>query len=332
MYKGEKMEEHAYQRISDNIKNGNPERIVFLYGREHYLINWAINLIVKTYIDENTGIMDLSGYDGDEADEQDVLDSLATLPLASEKKVTIVRYYDARSFRDCKLFDHKDEIPDSSVLVIALFADANVKGRRGYDFSKLSYDLYEKFVKQELRHAGMKTDSRGIRMFVSASGYHNRDSEYTLYDLKNDVAKLKAYTGGNTVTADGISEVVAGDLEKNIFKLMDYISYGKKGDAIVLLHNIIRGGENSLKILSGICTHFEDLTLAVDMMERGYDDASVKKQFRSEYRYRNMKKLGNRYTKTRAKQILQRAYNLEYDIKRGLLDEETALEIFIGEI
>ncbi len=43
-------EEHAYKRIDREIKSNIVKNLLFLYGRENFLIHWAVDTLVQKWI------------------------------------------------------------------------------------------------------------------------------------------------------------------------------------------------------------------------------------------------------------------------------------------
>ncbi|MDY4576083.1 MAG: DNA polymerase III subunit delta, partial [Intestinibacter sp.] len=124
-----------YKDIVYNIKAKNFERIYLLYGREHYLIDNAIKLF-KESLNESMIDFNLDILDGKEIMLDQLLSSIETLPFMDERKIVIVKDFELlmkgkkKNFSDKeeKIFaEHLENIPDTTVLVFAVYGDIDKK-------------------------------------------------------------------------------------------------------------------------------------------------------------------------------------------------------------
>ena len=331
------MDEHAFKRIVKDIDEGRLGRFVVLYGREHYLIEWAYQKIVDEFTDESARVMDVSVFNDEGFSDEAVLNSLATLPILSEKKITSVSFRSKKKISETGIFDYVDTIPDTSILIVMIY-DENPgkkilnKADNCYDFSVLDRKTLSSFVSREINKAGKKISQAVLREYIDQSGYYHRESEYTLYDILGDVQKLKAYAEGDEITSDDINEITGGNVEKNVYRMLDCIAEGNRGEAYMYLSNLLSLDVNYLYILTVIAGQYEDILTAKELFFNGYDRKYVSGKFRSDYRFKKIASMIDKYTFEELKGILKRIYHVEYEMKTSSIDGNLALEVLIGEI
>ena len=85
-----KKTEKGYREFLSDLKQGDIASVVLLYGKEQFLVDWAIKAIKDKYVNEATEVMDYQIID-QEADAGTVLSGLATFPMLSERRVVVMR-------------------------------------------------------------------------------------------------------------------------------------------------------------------------------------------------------------------------------------------------
>jgi len=233
------------------------------------------------------------------------------------------------------------KLPESCVLIFtANSADkrrklykAVVSSGAAYEFKELDDRSLKSFIQKRLKHSGKKACPSVISELVSLSGYYDKETDYTLFNLENDINKLIAHCEGEEVTLSDIRNAVSGNTETNIFDMIDAISQNKKDEAFLLLHNLLNSGESEYKLLALICSQFETILAAKELKEEGRSYREIQDMLNiHEYRVKKAVLFANRYTSEQLYNALKHAYRVDSNIKNGLLDSHLALEMLIAEI
>ena len=80
-----------------------------------------------------------------------------------------------------------------------------------------------------------------------------------LWQMGNEIEKLALYCGERPVQSEDIEALAAPNLRVTVFKLTDYLSWGKTKSAIKILHELLEGNENIIDIFAMIVRHFRIL-------------------------------------------------------------------------
>ena len=349
-YKSAKNEEHAYQRIQKQLKENQLHGPLFFYGRERYLIEWAVNAIVKQYVNPATAALEYSKLAGADATWQDIRNACETLPLFSEKRVVLVSDFLPLSGGKSKnlpegdeklLIEYVKDIPETTLLVFT--AETADKRRRlykavaesggAYDFGPLTRPLLTGIVEKRLAQANKQARRTAIAAFIDQTGYFDRETEYTLFHLENDLKKAIAHASGNEVTQEDFLSVVCGNIDTDVFAMMDALSRDDKPEAFLRLRSILDSGENVYKLLALICSQFEIMLSAKEMRKEGNSLPAIQKTLEvHEFRLKKALQFAESYSIGQLRQILLRAYQVDHNIKSGLLEQRLALEMFVAEI
>jgi len=345
-----KTEEHAFRKIQKDIKNGNLGNPLFFYGEEQYLVRWAVDAMVERYIQPGLQQFNCSVLTRETASIENIVTQCETLPMLSEKRIVIIEGFPAAKENarenytegeEQQLMDYLKELPDSCFLI--LIADAVDKRKKlyktiaslggCYEFSRLDEGELQKFIQKRLRQSRKTASASVIREMIAMSGYFDKQSDYTLYNLDNDLKKLIAHSDGDEVRMSDVTGGLSGNTESYVFDMIDAISRNRKDEAFMLLHNLLSSGENLHKLLGLICSHYEILLMVKEMREEGFRPDEMKALTGAhEYRIKIAGQLSVRYSIDQLRRILSHCFTVDKHIKSGLLEGRLALEMLIAGI
>lgn len=335
------MSEHAFKRIGQDIREGRIGSLVLLYGKEQYLVNWAEELLVSTYINPATKQMDYTVFDAASAQAVEIRNACETIAMLSEKRVVTVRFGVKSGLKPADILKDSEKLPAETLMILVFEKEEPdkdiLKAADGkaliYDFASLDDRLLRAFIGKRVRAEGKTIGNAAVRAFIESSGYFHKDSDYTLYNLENDLKKTAAYCTGKEITAEDIDTVTSGSIEKNIFALVDAVSKNRKDEAYRMLSNLISGGDSVYHMLAMIIGQFEIILSVKELREKSMNNAQIQKALRiHEYRIKKAVPLADRYSVKELKRILINAYETDNSYKSGLMEDRLALELFIAEI
>lgn len=342
--------EHAYRKMEKDIKDGRLKNVLLLYGKEQYLIKWSVNLIINKFIDANCREMDFSALDPEKTGFSAIVENCETLSLFSEKRVVYLPDFPPLSGGNAKLFsdanekelaEYMKEVPDTCILILtAESVDKRKKlykelvGCGGvYEFSSLDESTLRGFIEKRFKSAAKLAKPSVINAFIEASGYFHKETEYNLYNLENDAKKIIAHSEGSEIMLSDVLSVVSGDVESNIFGMIDAVSRNRKDEAYRLLFDLLYSGGNIFMILSLLAAQFEMILEIKEMKEEGKLFAQMQSVLNvHEFRIKKAASFSENYSRERLREILRRVYQVEKNIKSGLMDQNLALEMFIAEV
>ena len=342
--------DHAFKRIGKELKQHSLKNRLLFYGKEDFLVQWAVDSIQADYINKACFEMDFSRIDGSQTTFDQIREHCETLPFLSEKRVVLVRDFKLLDGTKIKGFTEEDEkafveylkvLPDSCMLVLT---SETVDKRKkiykvisecgsAYDFCELDERSLKSFIEKRFREAGKSAKSQVIAELIAASGYYDKDTDYTLYHLVNDLKKIIAHTEDSEIKPGDVEETVSGNLDRNVFSMVDALGRDRKDEAFQLLHNLLFSGEKEYKLLALICSQFETMLSVKEMKEEGRSFAEMHDLLNiHEFRIKKASMLSEKYSLTHLRKVLKSAYEIDKNIKTGLLDSSLALEMFIAGI
>lgn len=349
-YQTRTTEEHAYQIIQKEIKEGKLKNALVFYGKEVYLINWALDQIIGAYVSQTTRELDFSVLDSTAVSLTDIINCCETLPMMSERKVVLLRDFLPLTGGRRKGFSEEDEkrlaeyvtdMPDTTLLIFTaetvdkrkkLCKNISQAGRL-YDFCTLNEKQLRGFISKRLKAAEKTAKPSAISQFIAHTGYYDKDTDYTLYNLENDIKKALAYSAGPEMTLEELLGTVSGNIDTNVFAMMDAVSRNRKEEAFHMLHNILNSGENFYKLLALLCSQFELMLSVREMREDGLSQPSITKKLGvHEFRVKKAMQFAENYSVAHLRRVLKRIYEIDKNIKTGLLEQSLAMEMLIAEM
>lgn len=348
--------EHAFQTIGKDLKSGNIPNVLLLCGSEQYLVHWAVDQLTKKYINETCATLDFTRIEAENASIDKIKESCETLSMLSERRVVLLPEFPPATGESLKGFSSGDEealisyfsdLPSTCLLIITGKAPDKKERKKGknklqtavskegkvYDFGPLSGGQLKSFIAKRFRTSGKTCRDSVIDMLIADSGYGNKEIEYNLYNLENDIKKIIAHSDGQEITSSDVALTISTNLETNIFAMLDAISRNRKDEAYRLLHNLLSDGEGVYKLLALISSQLELILEVKEMLEEGLSLGKMQKALGiHEFRVKKAMGASEQYSVKRLKQILSKAYSVDGNIKTGLLDQNLALELFIAEI
>ena len=339
--------EHAFQRFHKDLKAKNFDNIIFMYGEEEYLIRWAAKSIAEPFT--GGAMTDMDFVRIEEAENADtLLQACDTFSLFSEKRVVWAEDFpplmkkNAKGFTQDQINRVLSYIEDPNPMTILIFScvkpedGSNLvkhlkKGKSVYDFSRLDKKQLLGFAEKRFSLSSVSIDRDILGYLIDETGYFNRESQYTLYNLENDINKLIAYCDGRKVTEYDIDTTLKGDLDRFAFDFLDAVTAGRKDRALRLLNNITAGGTDVYSILGLLVSQFELMTEAKELAQEGAERTDIPKILKvNPYRVQKALSFADKFSMSGLKEILGQLYQVDRNIKLGVMNQQLALEMLIG--
>ena len=296
-------------------------------------------------IDFNLDILD-----GKEIMLDQLLSSIETLPFMDERKIVIVKDFELlikgkkKNFSDKeeKIFiEHLENIPDTTVLVFAVYGDIDKKknivkkiSKNGivYNCEKISdMDLF-KWTRKRFDENQITIENAQVMYFIESTGYKDKNNEFTLSDIENEIKKISSFAGKDTkVTNEIIDRLSQKKIENDIFKLIDYIGEKNSQNAIKILNDMINEGESVLGIFAMINRQFKIVLQVKELLNKGMNNKSIADKLKMSLFVVNKSiKISRNFTESMIIDMLNYILESDYKIKNGLMRDTLAIEMLVS--
>ena len=340
----------AYQDFAKDLKSNTLGDAILLYGAEDFLINWALDSIITSNVEEEYRDLDVRIIDGENASAYDILSEARAYSMFSPKRVVIVKNYLPmyKTMTDPgmdELAEYSQEIKaasDESPVVLVFAIESMYSGKltsyakdlkkvcNSYEFSRLEKPDLSSFITKRIRSAGKMLGSRELAHLIDVTGYYNRDSGYTLSHMDSDLAKLTGAAETDTIDSNLIDEIMMGDADKFVFDLVDAMTSGNKSKSLEICESIIREEDGAIPVIALLIKQFEIMYDALELSDRGFSMAQMAKNTGvNEYRFKKAFTAAMRYGRGNINDLLISLYDIDKQMKSGDMDKDTALELFV---
>lgn len=347
--------EHAFITIEKDLKEGRISRLVLLYGKEEYLIKFYADALINRFVSPACKPIDLVTLEGENLSISAITDNLETISLMSERKVVYLPDFMPAAGKSQKGFSETDvktlieyvkDIPEGAMLLITATEPEDSRGKKSklltavekygkvYDFQSLKDNMLRGFIEKRFRNAGKIYSSAVINTIISESGYGNKAIDYSLYNLENDLRKIVAHAGANQeITVADVNGVVSSNPENDVFAMLDAIGRNRKDEAFRLLHNLLESGTPVFNLLRLITNQLELILMVKEMKDEGMSLPAIQKALGiHQFRLKKAMAVTGQYSMEDLRKALSSAYEIDGNIKTGLLESSLAMEYFIAQL
>ncbi len=345
-----KAQEHALKKMTRDLKAGEIPGVIVLCGKEQYLVDFGLEAIVNRYVNPAAKMIDFVRFTEENASFEAVREACETLSMFSDRHIVAVAGFSPLESGKWKGFTETDEaaltayaedIPEGTILILT----CGVPDKRKklyqkiasvgsvYEFDTLSAPDLRSFIIRQMKAAGKYCTESVLSEMIADSGYYHKETDYTLYNLVNDLKKIIAYAEGEEITSGDVLAVISGSLETYIFALIDSITNGRRGEAFHLFYNILGSGESASRILSAIVSQYEFILDVKELRDQGLSKDAIAGELKvHEFRVKKALGLSERYTAERLRRVLCLAYDVDRNIKSGQVTQELAMELLLASV
>lgn len=338
----------SYKNFRNDIKNDSLRNLVLLYGSENLLIRWCMNEIIDKYVGEEYKETNFRDVDGDSTSVGDLIGMAVIGSFVPAKRVIVVRNFpmlfkkSAENALDLdRLLEFGNHTDYDSIVVLVLdsehygsltaSAKKLIKGCSSYDCERLTLPELRGFITKRMKTAGKYLGVKQLDHLIDLTGYLNRESEYTLDELENDIAKLVNATDDAEITNALIEELMVKEQDLFVFNFVDALVNNDHKTAMSMVLNILNKDEsNAMQLIALLTSQFEMMYDARQLERTGDSIREMAKKLGvNEYRFKKAFKASNRFSDDKLEELVHKLYEIDGLIKSGDMDKDLALETFV---
>ena len=154
-----------------------------------------------------------------------------------------------------------------------------------------------------------------------------------LWTLDSELQKLAAYASGRQVTDDDVRSLVSLAREPNIYAMVDAVIEGRSQEAAKLFQRLLADGESPMRLLNLLGRQYRLLLLTKELVGKRVRPPEISARLRVQgFVIQRILRQAPAYTIDRLRQAYRRILDADLSIKRGVHDEETALQLLLFEL
>ncbi|MDO5715422.1 MAG: DNA polymerase III subunit delta [Tissierellia bacterium] len=241
-------------------KTKNFKKTYLFYGAEKLLIENTLDYLIHLLINKGTESFNVNILQGKEASVADLMSACETVPIMGDKKIVwlknVAAFVDQQNLNS-NFFDFLDHLPEFILLIFEETENLNKntkfyryfsKNKINMEFAPLTHRELQKFVQSSFARKNKKIKPVDMSYFISQSNYLSRNSEVTLYDIKNEIDKISSVTTEEWINRKDIIGSLSENIDTNIFQFLDALFEGNPDLALREFHNLYKLNEPIPKI------------------------------------------------------------------------------------
>lgn len=311
--------------------------VIFLYGSDTYRSFQKFQEIVEYYKKVHKSGLNLKYFDKI-VDFRNFKNEIQQSPMFKEKKLVILKDSLLSSeFKQKFLAEGQNFIDSKDIFLVYLKRKISEKDSffkflkkygKSQEFELLKGEELKKWVKKEVGKYQLKIESRALKLLIRNVGNN-------LWQMQNEIKKLINYKKGQKVELEDVELLVRPKIEPDIFKTIDAIALKNRKQALELLHQHLKKGDNPLYLLSMINFQFRNLLTVRALSESTnyYPNLQMnslsKKLGMHPYVARKSIQQAKKFSFEEIKKIYQKIFQTDLKIKTGQLNPEIALDMLI---
>ena len=271
-------------------------------------------------------------YDAEEFDLSTMIADAQTIPFMADDKLVVMKHV---AFEETDLLGDFyaliDSLPPFLTLVVVpqsidkrskLYKRMAAAGHI-HDFEKLSGSLLKESVVNFLDRRHIKIQPRALDMLLTRV-------EEDAQRVMNELQKFDNYFAAHdVVTEDDVALLVARNVEHDVFQLINAVVDNDKQKALQQLTDLLQS-EDAVRLLGLIQNKFREMNYTKQLLQRGFKKEDLMRIFNaSKGRVYYMEKNAHALSEEALSHQLDVLAETEFQIKKGLLDKQVALELYI---
>lgn len=256
--------------LNADLKAGKLERIYFLFGEEHYLVELYTKRIISAAIGDGDADMNFMKFSGNpKADE--LSDFTDSLPFFSEHKCVLITDMEIDGADNAEFKAYLkiiEDLPETTVLIIAQ-NNCEVDTYKPKAKTKNLLEAANKFgCCCEMKYMSAAQVAGLAKKRAARSGCTLSDGNGTylaelcgrsLTVVSNEVDKLCAYKNGGEITRADIDSLTPKLIDTSVYTLADELFAGRTGNAFHILDDVFYQQIEPIQILGALSGYFTDL-------------------------------------------------------------------------
>jgi DNA polymerase III delta subunit len=157
-----------------------------------------------------------------------------------------------------------------------------------------------------------------------------RISRNNLWKINSELEKLANYRTSGAVSSEDIRLLCSGELERNVFQLIDAVGAGRPAEAIRLKNQLLREGSNEFQLFATVIGYFRNLIKIKRCLSQGLRAPAQIGQKIGVHSFVVQKALGQttRFSSQRLKAVYEMATKLDQQAKVGEVNLKEGLNEF----
>ncbi|OIP78590.1 MAG: DNA polymerase III subunit delta [Candidatus Portnoybacteria bacterium CG_4_8_14_3_um_filter_44_10] len=319
--------------------------IIFLYGPDSFRSRQKLKRIIEKYKAKHKSGLNFLKFDLSETGLDDLREAIKSRPMFAEKKLIVIEnlfclspenqrevieYFKGEKLekeQEVVLVVYEKNAPDKRSQA---FKFLTAKGALSQEFGSLEGTQLENWIKREVEARGGNINRQAIQELAVCLGGD-------LWQASNEIDKLVAFKNGGEmggeIKKEDVTLLIKAKISANIFQTIDALAQRNKKNALRLLYQHFKEGENAIYLLTMFAYQFRNLLIVKDLVEKGvpYPELAQRTKLHPFVVKKSFQQTKN-FSLEGLKKIYLRIKDLDLAIKTGRIEPKAVLEMLVMEV
>lgn len=294
------------------------------HGQSPYLSLKSVHLFLDNSGDNSSS--ELLVIDAENTDIQIIIDTLSSPTLFSIKRTILLKRIYRNKNKENGLQDILAILENSNSLdTIIFWEDQKIKANTKYykffnnnkaieESKALDKRTFFTWLRNQLEKENLTIQNNASRLLAERTNY---DPER----CSNELKKLKLVVEDNNISRKDVENLISDTLENDIWHLIDSINKKDTVGSSKILEKLITQAVDSNYIISMITRNLRLITLTKYLLEESDSTGNISKTLKvPPFTVPSLVNASKEYSNKKIKMLYTKLSNLDYKIKKGLIN------------
>lgn len=326
------------------FKEGPLLPLYYFYGEEEYLKNKAVHIVLEGLGEKINRGLNFEVFLSSSTPIATLLDHARTIPFLGGRKIILLKEAEKVSAQEQEHLFSYLESPSKKTTLILTSSAANFRGKAfkpllksfakyaGYGLVLELNHPYENEVPEWIKYImtqnfGKSIESSTIFLLQEMIGNN-------LLDISHEMEKLALFTGEKKeVTKDDVEKVISSFRTESVFELVDHIGNRRLYEALIKLSQLLKSGEQPLKLLTMIARQFRLIRKARTLVNQGIKPAEITNTLKiPEFVWEKLYPQVNKFSEKKLMDCFHQMWEADIALKTRSTPKKIVLERLVMEL
>lgn len=266
------------QEFDATLKKGTLPTVCFLYGEETFLLDKAVDALLKRAIDPGLKDFNFNIFYGNESKGVDILDAAQTLPMFSDRRAVLVKRADQLKADSLETLLPYIQNPASGTCLI--LTGSKIDQRKKFflelkkhgvlvEYKRLYDNKLGSFIQTESLTQGKPIESAAAELLGALIGNN-------LQELSSQLEKLVVYVGEKSrISVDDVRIMASSSKAFTAFELAKFLGLRDVANAIRSLDALFLNGDDAPMMIGALSRHFRQLWRVRELLDKKVAQADI---------------------------------------------------------
>ncbi|UNC93254.1 DNA polymerase III subunit delta [Candidatus Contubernalis alkaliaceticus] len=322
------------------IKKDSIFSCYLLYGEEKYLKKKILEALQAKLLDNEMLSFNYDIYNGKKSTIFEIISRAESPPVLSENRLLVISdspyFFEPLKDREAEALKNYLEKPVTFTCLVFMCPTIDrrkkltkimLKNNWAISCEPIKGNSLNMWIRKRFQQENKVMEPEAQKLLIQRAGPN-------LERLENELNKLFCYLGEEKVmTREMVDQLIVGQMDVNIFELVDSLGSRDQKKALILLQGILRMNEHPLKILTMVARQFRLLLQVKYCLEEGIHRKDIASHLKlAPFIVNKLLSQTENFSIEELSQALILAHETDLKIKTGRQDPYEAMDLLLADL